>query len=195
MRTRDIMTSPVVTVTPDTSLKDVAALLVERAINAVPVVDAGDRLCGSCPRPTCSPSKPAACAARGRAPWRPHGPRGDEPVRLHPGRGHRRGRRRPDDAAPRPQVGPGGRRRPGGRDRRLPRALVPAATRTSAPSSREPPQGGDRAPATGADRGRRRRRHRRRGRRPRPPLVVGLARTVPGVVDVRPGDATGRVGR
>jgi CBS domain-containing protein len=46
MRTRDIMTSPVVTVTPDTSLKDVAALLVERAINAVPVVDAGDRLCG-----------------------------------------------------------------------------------------------------------------------------------------------------
>jgi CBS domain-containing protein len=46
MRTRDIMTSPVVTVTPDTSLKDVAALLVERAINAVPVVDAGGRLCG-----------------------------------------------------------------------------------------------------------------------------------------------------
>jgi CBS domain-containing protein len=40
------MTSPVVTVTPDTSLKDVAALLVERAINAVPVVDAGGRLCG-----------------------------------------------------------------------------------------------------------------------------------------------------
>jgi CBS domain-containing protein len=46
MRTRDIMTSPVVTVTPDTSLKDVAALLVERAINAVPVVDGGGRLCG-----------------------------------------------------------------------------------------------------------------------------------------------------
>lgn len=46
MRTRDIMTSPVVTVTPDTSLKDVAALLVERAINAVPVVDADGRLCG-----------------------------------------------------------------------------------------------------------------------------------------------------
>jgi CBS domain-containing protein len=46
MRTSDIMTSPVVTVTPDTSLKEVAALLVERAINAVPVVDASDRLCG-----------------------------------------------------------------------------------------------------------------------------------------------------
>jgi CBS domain-containing protein len=46
MRTRDIMTSPAVTVTPGTSLKDVAALLVERQINAVPVVDAGGRLCG-----------------------------------------------------------------------------------------------------------------------------------------------------
>jgi CBS domain-containing protein len=46
MRTKDIMTSPVVTVTPDTPLKDVAALLVERGINAVPVVDSGNRLCG-----------------------------------------------------------------------------------------------------------------------------------------------------
>ena len=46
MRTRDIMTSPVVTVPPDAQLKAVAALLVERGINAVPVVDAGDRLCG-----------------------------------------------------------------------------------------------------------------------------------------------------
>jgi CBS domain-containing protein len=46
MRTKDIMTSPVVTVTPDTPLKDVAALLVERGINAVPVADAGNRLCG-----------------------------------------------------------------------------------------------------------------------------------------------------
>jgi CBS domain-containing protein len=46
MRTRDIMTSPVVTVTPDTSLKDVARILVERGINAVPVVDVAGRLCG-----------------------------------------------------------------------------------------------------------------------------------------------------
>jgi CBS domain-containing protein len=46
MRTRDIMTSPVVTVTPDTSLKDVARILVERGINSVPVVDAAGRLCG-----------------------------------------------------------------------------------------------------------------------------------------------------
>ena len=46
MRTKDVMTSPVVTVSPDTPLKDVARILVERGINAVPVVDAADRLCG-----------------------------------------------------------------------------------------------------------------------------------------------------
>ena len=46
MRTNDIMTTPVVTVQPDTPLKDVARILVERGINAVPVVDAADRLCG-----------------------------------------------------------------------------------------------------------------------------------------------------
>jgi CBS domain-containing protein len=42
MRTRDIMTSPVVTGPPDAQLKAVAALLVERGINVVPVVGAGD---------------------------------------------------------------------------------------------------------------------------------------------------------
>jgi CBS domain-containing protein len=46
MRTRDIMTSPVVTVTPDARLKDVAATLVERGFNAVPVVDERGRLVG-----------------------------------------------------------------------------------------------------------------------------------------------------
>jgi CBS domain-containing protein len=46
MQTRDVMTSPVVTVTPDTSLKDAAAALVEHGINAVPVVDDGRRLVG-----------------------------------------------------------------------------------------------------------------------------------------------------
>jgi CBS domain-containing protein len=40
------MASPVVTVAPGTALKEVASLLVERRINAVPVVDAGDRLIG-----------------------------------------------------------------------------------------------------------------------------------------------------
>jgi len=46
MRTRDLMTSPVVTVTPDARLKDVAATLVEHAVNAVPVVDERGRLAG-----------------------------------------------------------------------------------------------------------------------------------------------------
>jgi CBS domain-containing protein len=46
MRTRDVMSSPVVTVPPDAPLKDVAAILIERGINAVPVVDGHDRLVG-----------------------------------------------------------------------------------------------------------------------------------------------------
>jgi CBS domain-containing protein len=46
MRTSDVMSSPVVTVPPDAQLKDVAAILVEHGINAVPVVDDGDRLVG-----------------------------------------------------------------------------------------------------------------------------------------------------
>jgi CBS domain-containing protein len=46
MRTREVMSSPVVTVPPDAQLKEVAATLVEHGINAVPVVDDGDRLVG-----------------------------------------------------------------------------------------------------------------------------------------------------
>jgi CBS domain-containing protein len=46
MRTCDVMSSPVVTVPPDAPLKDVAATLVEHGINAVPVVDAGERRIG-----------------------------------------------------------------------------------------------------------------------------------------------------
>jgi CBS domain-containing protein len=46
MRTCDVMSSPVVSVAPDAPLKDVAATLVEHGINAVPVVDADDRLIG-----------------------------------------------------------------------------------------------------------------------------------------------------
>jgi CBS domain-containing protein len=46
MRICEVMSRPVVTVQPDTQLKDVAATLVEHGINAVPVVDDGDRLVG-----------------------------------------------------------------------------------------------------------------------------------------------------
>jgi CBS domain-containing protein len=46
MRIFEVMSSPVVTVQPDTQLKDVAATLVEHGINAAPVIDASDRLVG-----------------------------------------------------------------------------------------------------------------------------------------------------
>lgn len=46
MHVRDIMTSPVVTVAPDTPLKTVAELLVEHRISAVPVVDSTGALVG-----------------------------------------------------------------------------------------------------------------------------------------------------
>ncbi|HET7517253.1 MAG TPA: CBS domain-containing protein [Actinomycetes bacterium] len=42
MRVRDVMSSPVVCVPPDMRLKEVADLLVTRAISAVPVVDDGE---------------------------------------------------------------------------------------------------------------------------------------------------------
>ena len=46
MRICEVMSSPVVTVQPDTQLKNVAATLVEHEINAAPVIDASDRLVG-----------------------------------------------------------------------------------------------------------------------------------------------------
>src|SRR4029450_3203730 len=42
VRVREVMSSPVVTVPPDMPLKEVAKLLVTRAISAVPVMDAGE---------------------------------------------------------------------------------------------------------------------------------------------------------
>ena len=46
MNARDIMTAPVVTVSPDTSIRDTAILLMERRISGLPVVD-GERVVGS----------------------------------------------------------------------------------------------------------------------------------------------------
>lgn len=46
MQAKDVMTSPVVTVAPDTPVAEVARLLLERHISAVPVVDADGRLVG-----------------------------------------------------------------------------------------------------------------------------------------------------
>src|SRR4029453_5327962 len=42
VRVREVMSSPVVAVPPDMPLKEVAKLLVTRAISAVPVVDRGE---------------------------------------------------------------------------------------------------------------------------------------------------------
>lgn len=46
MNVKDVMTNDVVTVRPDTSLKDVAAVLTERRISGVPVVDEGGKVVG-----------------------------------------------------------------------------------------------------------------------------------------------------
>lgn len=45
MNAKDVMTSPVITVTPDTLVSDIAALLLEKRISAVPVLHK-DRLAG-----------------------------------------------------------------------------------------------------------------------------------------------------
>jgi CBS domain-containing protein len=41
MKASDVMTTPVVTISPDTTVREVAALLLDRRISGVPVVDAG----------------------------------------------------------------------------------------------------------------------------------------------------------
>jgi CBS domain-containing protein len=46
MKTRDVMTRPVVTVLPEAPLREVAALMLERRISGVPVVDRAGRVLG-----------------------------------------------------------------------------------------------------------------------------------------------------
>lgn len=46
MKVKDVMTTDVVTVRPDTSFKDTVELLVENRVSGVPVVDAQDRIVG-----------------------------------------------------------------------------------------------------------------------------------------------------
>lgn len=46
MRARDVMTSPVFTVSADTLVSEIAELLLEKRISAVPVVDQNDRVIG-----------------------------------------------------------------------------------------------------------------------------------------------------
>jgi CBS domain-containing protein len=46
MRAMDVMTTPVITVDPETSVQDLAKLLSEKGISGVPVCEGGDRLVG-----------------------------------------------------------------------------------------------------------------------------------------------------
>jgi CBS domain-containing protein len=46
MKARDVMVFPVITVKPSASIREAAALMLERHISALPVVDAQDRLVG-----------------------------------------------------------------------------------------------------------------------------------------------------
>ncbi|HEY3909430.1 MAG TPA: CBS domain-containing protein [Stellaceae bacterium] len=46
MRAMDVMTTPVITVDPETTVQDLAKLLSERGISGVPVCENGDRLVG-----------------------------------------------------------------------------------------------------------------------------------------------------
>jgi CBS domain-containing protein len=46
VKVKDVMTTDVLTVRPDTSFKDTVELLVENHVSGVPVVDADDRLVG-----------------------------------------------------------------------------------------------------------------------------------------------------
>jgi CBS domain-containing protein len=46
MKARELMTQPVVTVGPETSLAEVGRIMIERRIGCVPVVDEHGRLCG-----------------------------------------------------------------------------------------------------------------------------------------------------
>ncbi len=46
MKVGDIMSSPVITVPPSLPVKHVAAILVEKRISGVPVVDESERLVG-----------------------------------------------------------------------------------------------------------------------------------------------------
>jgi CBS domain-containing protein len=46
MKAQDVMTSPPITVRPDTPVTEIASLLIERRISGVPVVDAAGRMVG-----------------------------------------------------------------------------------------------------------------------------------------------------
>ena len=46
MQARDVMVSPVITVPKNATVRDVAKILLEKRISAIPVVDSADRIVG-----------------------------------------------------------------------------------------------------------------------------------------------------
>jgi CBS domain-containing protein len=87
---QDLMTTQVVTVTPETPFKKIVACLAEHRVTALPVVDDQGLVLGWSPRPT--------APQRGVPPPRPGPPAGLDPAAPQgTGQGGRLDRRRPDD--------------------------------------------------------------------------------------------------
>jgi CBS domain-containing protein len=57
MKVKDVMTSDVITVSPQTPLREVARILSDSRISGVPVVDERAPASASCRRVTCWPSR------------------------------------------------------------------------------------------------------------------------------------------
>ncbi|WP_239153913.1 HPP family protein [Amycolatopsis sp. FDAARGOS 1241] len=89
MQTRDIMTTPVIAVTPSTSLAEAAGVMTERGFTTMPVVDHTGKLVGLVTEADVAQAGLPGAAGENRRPGRRrhvqrprHGRRGD----AHPGR-------------------------------------------------------------------------------------------------------------
>jgi len=71
MRVKDVMSAPVVCVFAETPVKEIAAILVDRRVSAVPVVDAQDRLIGIVSEADLIPLETADDPRRHLLPWHP----------------------------------------------------------------------------------------------------------------------------
>jgi CBS domain-containing protein len=71
MRVKDLMSAPVVCVFAETPVKGIAAILVDRRVSAVPVLDAQDRLIGIVSEADLIPLETADDPRRHLLPWHP----------------------------------------------------------------------------------------------------------------------------
>jgi len=71
MRVKDVMSAPVVCVFAETPVKEIAAILVDRRVSAVPVLDAEDRLIGIVSEADLIPLETADDPRRHLIPWHP----------------------------------------------------------------------------------------------------------------------------